>query len=476
MKNLLKIISLSFLVVFTVLSCSKDDLAKLNEDGKHSSKLPSETLLSMGQQQFFYYTFTPNVNFNNFRFFTQHIVETTYFDESRYDLGRNQPRNNWDRMYVYSLNNFAQAKKNLAEESISDPAIVDNMWATLEIAELVTWEHIVDTYGDVPYFEALNANEDNFAPQYDDARSVYDDLVARIDAVVGKIDTSKPGYPDGDLVYHGDMDKWRKVANSLKFRLAMNLADVDEATSKTWATAALSAGIIDSDEDAYSLKFAGGTFNNPVYDDFVASGRRDFVASLVIIDLMNDREDPRRDVWFTTVGGEYIGGTPGVGNPFASFSQYTDFFLAPDAEANLLSYEEILLLKVEAAARGGYGIDDPAGQYAEAVSTSMTLNGVSEEDIQSYLAANPYDSANWKESIGAEAYTALFNRAFASWNFIRRLDYPVLENPESSVADGVPVRMIYSDQEYLLNDSNVSAAAQAIGGDNLITKLFWDKY
>src|SRR5699024_6470850 len=147
MKNLFKTISISFLVVLTMMSCSKEDLAKLNEDGKHSSELPSETLLSMGQEQFFYYATTPNVNYNNFRFFTQQIVETTYFDESRYDFGRNQPRNNWDRMYVNSLNNFAQAKKNLAEEILADEDTRGNKQATLEIAEIIVWEHLVDTYG-----------------------------------------------------------------------------------------------------------------------------------------------------------------------------------------------------------------------------------------------------------------------------------------------------------------------------------------
>ncbi len=479
MKNIFKTISLSFLVILTMLSCSKEDIAKLNEDGKHPLDLPAETLLRMGQEQFFYYTFTPNVNYNNFRFFTQQIVETTYFDETRYDFGRNQPRNNWNRMYVNTLNNFAQGKENLEDEIIADQDIKDNMWATLEVAEIIAWEHIVDTYGDVPYFDALNASGENFAPVYDDARSIYDDLVTRIDAVVAMIDTSKPGFGKGDLVYGGDMDKWRKAANSLKFRLAMNLADVDAGTSKSWASEALAAGVIDSEEEAYSMNFAGGTFNNPVYDDFIASGRRDFVASLVTIDPMNDRNDPRREVWFTTVDGNYIGGVPGVGNPFSSFSQYKPteeggFMLDPMASANLLSYEEILLLKTEAAQRGGYGLSNPADYYEQSVLASMELNGVSDSDAQAYLAANPYDASNWKKSIGAEAYTALFNRAFASWNFVRRLDYPALENPESSFVDDVPVRMPYSDQEYLLNETNVESAAQAIGGDDVTTKLFWD--
>ena len=97
-------------------------------------------------------------------------------------------------------------------------------------------------------------------------------------------------------------------------------------------------------------------------------------------------------------------------------------------------------------------------------------------DIATYLAVNSYNAADWKKSIGVEAWIALFNHGLSNWNITRRLDSPVFINPPKSVLSGVPVRMPYSDQEYVLNNANVSAAATAIGGDKATTKLFWDKF
>lgn len=474
MKKILNKLVIGALAAITLTSCQRDMLS-LNDDPKHPSTLPSQNLLAMGQQQFFYYTFTASVNFNNFRFFVQQWAEVTYVDETNYDLvTRNQPRNNWNRMYVFSLNNYAQAQKNLVNEAVSSEAIRKNRQATLEISQIAVWETLVDTYGNIPYSEALKADAGNFAPKYDDARTIYNDLLSRIDAAVASIDEGAPGYETGDLVYSGDMTKWKHLANSIKLRLALNLADVDAGASKAAAESAIASGVIASDSEAYTLNFAGGTFNNPVYDDLVSSGRNDFVPSELVIDKMNAKNDPRRDVWFTKVDGQYVGGVFGSLNPFGSYSHMSSFFLANNATANLLSYEEVLFMRAEAAARGYNANGTAAGLYDQAVKASMQLNGVDSADADVYLAANPFDAANWKKSIGEEAYFALFNRAFAAWNFSRRLDTPTFINPPNSRLDGVPVRMPYSDQEYVLNRANVQAAASAIGGDVATTKLFWD--
>ena len=429
----------------------------------------------MGQQQFFYYTHTGSVNFNNYRFFVQQWAETTYTDETNYDLvTRNQPRNHWNRMYVYSLNNYESAKKNLPSEATSSAAERTNKEATLEISQIVVWENLVNTYGDIPYFDALKSADGNYAPKYDDDKAIYTDLLARITAVVAKINVGAHGYGDGDLVYHGDMTKWKHLANSVKLRLALNLADTNPAAAKAAAEQAFASGVMANDSESYTLQFAGGTFNNPIYDDLVASGRNDFVPSELLINMMNAKNDPRRATWFTTVNGEYVGGKFGALNPFGGKSHMSDFFLQPDGDAPYLTYVEVLFMLAEASQRGFNVGGTAVTYYNMAVMASMQLNGVSTADAAAYLAAHPYDVTNWKKSIGEEAWVALFNSPFAAWNFTRRLDYPKFTNPTNSKTEGVPVRMPYSDQEYVLNRTNVTAAATAIGGDKVTTKLFWD--
>ncbi|GGP05797.1 hypothetical protein GCM10010992_23310 [Cloacibacterium rupense] len=475
MKKLLSSIILGVLA-FSLTSCERD-ITSLNIDPKHPQVLPSGTLFAMGQYQQFYYAYTGSVNHNNYRFFTQMWSETTYTDEVNYDLvTRNQPRNVFNRLYVYTINNYEQAKTNLASEG-GDPSLKANKYASLEIAQIFAWEQAVDTFGDIPYTDALKASSGQFAPKYDDAKNIYVDLIKRLNNVLGNINLSKSGYDKEDLVYYGDMSKWTRLANSIRLRLAINLADTDPALAKTTAEAAVASGVLSSNADSYSFHFDGGTFTNPVFDDLVASGRYDFVPSQPVVDLMNSKSDPRRDVWFTKIGGVYKGGPFGPLAPYNSYSHISSHFTGADAPANLFSYVEVLFLKAEGVARGfNMGGATAADLFKAAQQASMDENGVPAADASAYIAAHPYDATNWKKSIGEEAWISLFDRGFAAWNFTRRLDYPVLTNPTNSRLTAVPKRMPYSDQEYVLNKTNVTAAATKIGGDKAETKLFWDKF
>lgn len=458
----------------TTISCERD-VTELNVDPKHPTSVQSDQLLATAQYQQFYFIASPNVNQGNFVFFTQQFAETTYTDETNYNLvTRNQPRNFYNRMYDRVLKNYVDAENSINNEVLS-AAVKKNRKAVLEISSVYAWEVLVDTYGNIPYSQAFKAPE-ILSPAYDDAKTIYADLFKRIDAAVAMINTSADGFPaNSDLVYHGDLNQWKKFAQSIKLRLAMNLADVDAPTSKAKAIEAINAGVMTSNSDSYSLTFDGGQFTAPIYDELVASGRYDFIPSALVVNLMNAKSDPRRPVYFTTVGGAYKGGKFGSGNAYGNFSHMNEVFRSSTGPVNLLSYAEVCFLKAEAAARG-YGVSDAATEYTKGITASMQEYGVDAADIATYVAAHPFDATNWKKSIGEEAYIALFTRSFAAWNFARRLDNPVFVNPANSLTTGVPVRMPYSDQEYLVNKTNVTAAGTAIGGDTPVTKLFWDKF
>ena len=475
-KRIFKIALVSLLAVgiAPVLTSCVDET--LNIDPKHPSVLPSENFLATGLYQFAYYTTTPSVNFNNYVFFVQNLAETTYNDETRYNLvTRNQPRNHYNRMYVYVLGNIRNAKAALPSEGFT--AVEEaNKLATLEITEILAWENLVNTFGNIPYSEALqgNAEDPNYTPKYDDAKAIYTDLINRIDAVIATINPSVKGYA-GDVIYEGDMTKWIKTANAIKLRLGLNLADTDPALAKLVVESAAQS-VYENANESFTFKYDTGTFTNPFFDNFVASGRNDFVASNTVIDLMNEKEDPRREPWFTKVSDNFVGGIFGNKNPYSRYSHLSkDFFLAKNNPFQVVSYTEVAFMLAEAAARG-YNVGGSAEDwYAKGITASFDESGITAE-ATAYLAANPYDAANWKQSIGEQAYIALYTKAYATWNFTRRLDYPVLtvNYPQVSLLSSVPYRMPYSDQEYVLNATNVNAAATAIGGDKATTKLFWD--
>jgi len=464
------ILSTTFaLAIFT--SC-ESDTSLLNNDKKHFSEIPSSSLLSMGQYQSFYYLDVPNAT--DFRFFVQYWSETTYTDNSNYNLVTDRLSEKlFNKLYVEVLNNFNQAKINLEKEE-NIPDVANNKWAINEISSIFIWQVIVDLWGDVPYSEALRAIDGVYSPKYDDAKYIYEDLIGRIDIAVDRINTSAEGYGANDLVYGGDMKKWIKLANTIKLRLAINLSDVDPVIAKTHVESAINAGVIGSREESYSFVYDGAQYSNPVYDNLVSSRRDDYVPSNIIIDKMNSKNDPRRDIWFTKHNGNFIGGIYGKINNFADLSHVTDIFKQPTTPTNLLSYSEVLFLKAEAYERGFDVGDTSENLYKSAITESMLEYGVNSADISTYIYENPYNSADWEKSIGEEAWIALYNRSLASWNFVRRLDYPKLVNPEKSNTSIVPIRMIYPSYEYSRNNKNIIEAANKIGGDNPETKIFWD--
>lgn len=460
---------LTLSIVPTMTSCVDEDL---NINPKSATSVPSANLLGNALYQSANLITTPNVNGNNYVFFVQQLSATTYQDEPNYTFNRQQPRALFTNLYVTALGNLRKAKESLATE-VNTTDVAANKLATLEISELLVWETLVNTFGNVPYTEAFLAENGNYTPKYDDAKTIYVDLINRLDAVINTINTSAGGYTTGgDLVFYGKMDSWKKTANALKLRLGLNLADTDASLAKQVVESAFQSGVYGSYAEAYNFKFDTGIYFSPYYSVFIASGRSDFTPSVIIMDMMNAKEDARRDAWFTKVNDKFIGGPFGTNFGFNTVSNVKPFFLSKEGPIGVISYTEVQFMLAEAAARGFNVGGTAADYYSKAVTASFEESGIADQ-AASYLAANPYDATNWQKSIGEEAYVTLFTKGYATWNFTRRLDFPKLVAP-STAGNPLPVRLPYSDQEYLLNGDNVRAAATAIGGDSSGTKLFWD--
>ena len=132
----------------------------------------------------------------------------------------------------------------------------------------------------------------------------------------------------------------------------------------------------------------------------------------------------------------------------------------------------------EAVSRG-YTIDgggSAASHYALGVTASIEHWGGTTADATTYLANSNvvFDPVNWKKSIGMQQWIAYYNRGFEGWTEQRRMDYPVLV-PGPNAMSAFPVRFTYPIAEQTLNGASYNAAAAAIGGDAVTTKLFWDK-
>lgn len=473
-------------IIVGVLSvgCATDDI---NTDPNSAYTTIPSTLVTYAQKELSDYINTCSVNENNFRLTMQYWQETTYVNESIYDFAN---RSVSDQIfldnYVNVLNNLTKAKQLINEyvptatESITWPAVKKNQIAIIDIMMVYTYQNLVDTFGNVPYSQS-NQLTTVTLPAYDDAAGIYADMITRLDGDIQSLDTSNSSsLGAADLYYNGDVAKWKKFGNSLLLKLGIAIADSNPSLAQATATKAIGYGVMSSASDNCQLAYLAASPNfSPVYENVSASGRNDFVGGKTLVDYMNTNADARITKYFKPVGNttNYVGQTIGLPAAFANFSAPGDFAYTSTTPGILLSYTEVAFYLTEASARWGIG-GVPAINYANAISASFTEWGLT-ANAAAYIAAHPYNAGNWKQSVGEQAWVAMYNQPLTSWNFWRRLDYPVLQvatNAIPAAGGKVPVRMQYPAREASTNSANYAAAGAAIGGDKLTTKLFWDKF
>lgn len=456
-----------------LFSCASDDKYEdLNRDPNNPTQVSADALFTSATKSLFDQMESTNVNTNVFRLYSQYWTETTYIDESNYDLvTRNIPANHWTEMYTNVLYDLKDSK------SLADS---NNKKAMIEVLEVYTWQQLVDTFGDIPYTAALQGSAEP-TPAYDNDADIYNDLLTRINSAISMFDASgDAGFTSADVIYGGNISKWQKLANSVKLKLAMRIADVNSTVAQQAAQEAVAAGILSSNADNAIISYESSTPNtNPLWVDLVQSGRSDFVISNTLVDYMNNLSDPRREFYFddNLGSGVYVGGPYGDNNAFTSYTHIGEMLHDPTFRGVLLDYSEMQFLLAEAVERG-YTVGGTAEEHYNAgITASMEDWGVDSSSISSYLA-NPsvaYSTASgtWREKIGFQFWLAMYNRGFEGWCIYRKYDAPVM-NVAAESGLPVPTRYTYPLREQTLNGANYTAASSAIGGDELDTPIFWD--
>ncbi len=500
MKSILKI----FILPLALLTACVDSLDDYNIDQKQASTVTAEPLFSSALKSFSDIMTTPNVNSNNFRLYAQQWTTTQYLDEPRYVLNvRLIPQNFWNALYRDVLSDLNEARRILDEDQLMAPATKNPRLAQIGIMEAYTWLILVNTFGDIPYSEALDP--DTPLPKYDDAQTIYLDVMTRLDESIALM--TGPGFVGGDFLYKGDQNGWVRFGNSVKLKMAMVLADNPETaalaeTVVIEAVGSLEEGettlILENSQNARFPYMPSAPNNNPISANLnlTLQSRRDFVGSNTLIDVMNSLNDPRRPYFFDPKAGttEFIGGYYGyTNNPVEDYSEVSAKVKALDFEALLLDASEIHFLLAEAMERGIIegGSAEAENHYNLGITRSIeywTEGGSAATYLSQPQVAYTTAEGDWRQKIGTQKWIALYNRGWDAWVEWRRLDYPRLVPPSDATAPKpanqdrpaaelfIPVRMIYPINEQTLNPGNRGAAASAIGGDMATTKLFWDVY
>jgi hypothetical protein len=472
---------LILLVLVAFFASCTDKFEEFNTDTKNPAIVTGAALFSNAELTLVDQISSTNVNLNVWKLFSQYWTETTYTDEANYDIiNRSIPDLTFREYYRGFIKDFSEASR-LIKATVPTSAVGEtvkkNQLAIIELLTVYSYQNLVDIFGNVPYSEAENIT--NIHPVYDDAATIYSSLISRIDAAVANLDASQASFGSADLIYGGDVASWKKFGNSLKLKIGITLADVNPTLAKATVEAAVTAGVFASSNDDALLHYLGAIHTNQIYVDVVQSGRDDFIPANTIVNLMNTLTDPRRPLYFTQIGGVYSGGIYGESNPFTQYSHIADAIIAPDFKGILLTYDEVLFYRAEAAARTWSVGGTANALYDAAITASILSWGGTAAEATAYLAqpnvAYATATGTYKQKIGTQAYIALYTRGLEAYTEWRRLDFPILNLPPTiSSYSQIPKRFTYPVNEQTLNDVNYTAAAAAIGGDNLLTKIFWD--
>lgn len=424
-------------------------------------------------------------------------------------------------VYNTSIKNMVQAL------NVLGPATTRvNLRSMIRIWKAQVFMGLVDAYGDVPYSEAGKAVSDGlFYPKYDDDAAIYDDLYKELKEAVADLSAADE-FISADLFYGTNAQpstktgnaadqsaRWKKLGNSLLLRLGMRYSKINATKAQSIVAEAFAGGVMTSNADNAFVKNDGTTFTQG--DNAALRNFSQFnYAAEPFVNQLKSTSDPRAKFMIAnyadpgaianntnpdTVLANQYGVPPGitsdqilaVGSPYRgakgsglNYSQFNVNIVAGLGVPEFwVTYAQTSLLLAEAAKRGWIpGGDASAKTYYEAGITAdmqayalypgATPIGASEITAYINYPGVVYDPAEALRLINTQYWIVNIRNGTEAFANQRRSGFPVLmANPLVTT----PIRRLsYPDVEGSANNANYTAATEAIGGDLITTRVFWD--
>ncbi len=419
--------------------------------------------------------------------------------EDRYVINGNYD-NEWQGdLYTNNLNG---AQTLIASTQAASPAYA----GIAKLIKAYNFALTTDLWGDVPYSQALQGLA-NIHPAFDKQQDIYEgatgvqslfDLVREGMADLDKVSLLTPSAAD-DVVYAGNIAKWKKVGNMLLLKFANTVSRKDPALATKVINEVLLKGAngsaaINANADDFAVPFGTSVGNtNPFYSYNVTNRPDDQMASTRFLDSLAAYNDPRLPKYFTTTPGNP---TSTHNTPFGLFtgyengnnitlpsrttnpattrrSVYSTYVLGASGQAPvrlLTNFQRAFILAESAISLKTPG--DANALYQEGIRASMLETGLVAAEIDAYFAANPAivtlrgNDAHKINQIIRQKWMAWVGNGYEAFNDYRRTGYPSLRPALNvTVTPNIPQRLLYPPSEVSANGANVPAA--------LITDKVW---
>lgn len=249
-------------------ACSDEHMENLNTDPSKAATIDPNAQLTTAQLQTYGDLGMVEIYRNYLYAFTQQLMgcwNTTNYG-GRHTEDNSEMNRIWTSFYPNAIKNLVDA----AYRTTDDAERV-NIHAALSIYKVYMLSIITDIYGDAPCTEAgLGFLEGKYNPRYDTQEEIYNYFFTELATACDALDAGKDRIT-GDLIYQGDVARWKKLANSLRLRFAMRISDVAPQRAQTEFEAALAAdgGIMESGDDALiSYTEVSFSFGQEAYSDY----------------------------------------------------------------------------------------------------------------------------------------------------------------------------------------------------------------
>ena len=397
-----------------------------------------------------------------------------------YNISPFSTGNTWRGYYATSGNNFQLAIK---QAESATPAN-NNSAAQCKILLANMMFEATTIWGDVPFSEAWKTEIPY--PKFDAQPDVFAGILALLDKAIAQIDIASPlKIGNYDLLYKGDMTKWKKYANSLKFKVLMTMVDKDPSKAAQIGQLITAGGMIDdgSADVLYPYTTESGK-ENPKYKVLkqYAGGRNlFFYCNNNVFKYMSPLNDPRIPVYFdkgpmaSTIKPVE---TETLGDRTTASINVNTLFKA-DAPDLIFTYQEQLFFQAEVYARGlGVSVDLAKADlyYKMGITEAMRYYNVDMTAAANYLAAVPslITAAKPIEEIHKQQWIDLVDRpqeAFLQWrrSGVEGSEFPILVQPLGSPAGGFLRRWDYPQSAEII--PNINAPKTSIP---FTTKLWFD--
>ncbi len=366
------------------------------------------------------------------------------------------------------------AEKN---EAYNDIYQIGRIW------KLYLSSSMVDTWGDIPYFDA---GKGELSVKYDKDEDVYRSIIADLKDAVNafKGDASQIKVPTpADPIYNGNINKWKKFANSVRATLALRMVNFDPTYSKTVFEECVVDGMIISPEDNAVL-LTDNSFKNELinFSNWVENGM-----SATIEDYFKNTSsvvDPRMSIWFQERG---KGGYKGIGNGdninanknTNDYSVSNRKYWSHETPFNILLSSDCKFMLAEAKLRDWNVSSTIQDLYNEGVKDNLLYWGVSSDEADAYVTGLPAfsgDKENQLKQIIVQRWLGYFPNGRQGWSIFRRTDYPelspVISNVSPSIPDGHFIkRLRYIESEIKLNELCPIKEGEV---DDHNKRIFWD--